>query len=134
MKTVAEEKALARLYDLLELQKNVEAEFGCDEYNVFVFGSYLTTGYVEGKSDVDIAIYADDFGLYKRISLYLEVYFQSIGVASDIFYIDLSVEAPIYCAPLKSKVQFSDYFPQKLMQFYKGCQKKLEENKARVSG
>lgn len=134
MRTLDEENAIARLYELLNLQKDVEEKFGSNEYNVFVFGSYLTTSYVEGKSDIDIAIYSEDFNLYKRISLYLETYFRNKGVASDIFYIDVSMQAPIYCAPLRSKVQFTDYYPKKLEEFYQGCQKKLEENRARVVG
>lgn len=129
-----EEKARARLYELLDLQKAVEANFGTEGYNVFIFGSYLTTQYVEGESDIDIAVYSEDFGLYKRISLYLEEYFNNKGIPSDVFYVDITMEAPIYCAPLKSKVQFTDYFPHKLEVFYKGCQTKLEENKARVAG
>lgn len=134
MRTLDEENAIARLYELLNLQKDVEEKFGSNGYNVFVFGSYLTTSYVEGKSDIDIAIYSEDFNLYKRISLYLETYFRNKGVASDIFYIDVSMQAPIYCAPLRSKVQFTDYYPKKLEEFYQGCQKKLEENRARVVG
>ena len=134
MRTLDEENAIARLYELLNLQKDVEEKFGSNEYNVFVFGSYLTTSYVEGKTDIDIAIYSEDFNLYKRISLYLETYFRNKGVASDIFYIDVSMQAPIYCAPLRSKVQFTDYYPKKLEEFYQGCQKKLEENRARVVG
>lgn len=42
---------------------------------------------------------------------------------SDIFYIDTSVEAPIYCAPLKSQIQFTNYYPQKLIDFEAKCQK-----------
>lgn len=68
-------KTIARLYELLELQEKVEKRFGIDGYNVFVFGSYVTIHYVEGKSDIDIAIYTEDFDLYKRISMYLEEYF-----------------------------------------------------------
>ena len=111
----------------------MEERFGDTEYNVFVFGSYLTTHYQEGKSDIDLAIYTEDFELYKRLSLYLEEYFDVIGVESDIFYIDIAMEAPIYCAPLKSKVQFTDYYPQKLQDFYKKCQNKLEETKGRLA-
>lgn len=128
------EKAVARLYELLDLQKAVEDQFGSDKYNIFVFGSYITTRYVEGESDIDIAIYTEDFELYKRIALYLEEYFEAKGIESDIFYIDLTMEAPLYCAPLKSKVQFTDYFPQRLMDFYERCQMKLEENRARMVG
>lgn len=100
----AREKTMARLYELLELQKKVEKQFGIDGYNVFVFGSYVTTRYVEGQSDIDIAIYTEDFDLYKRISMYLEEYFAEKGIESDIFYIDLTMEAPVYCAPLKSEL------------------------------
>lgn len=127
-------KAIERLYELLALQKDTANQFGETDYNVFVFGSYLTTKYVEGKSDIDIAIYAEDFALYKRLSLYLEEYFNRKGIASDIFYIDTTMEAPIYCAPLKSKVQFTDYYPEKLVQFERVCGQKLAEAKARVAG
>ena len=128
------EKAIERLYELLDLQKNVEIEFGTSEYNVFIFGSYLTTSFEEGKSDIDIAIYSEDFNLYKRLSCYLEEYFNGKGIDSDIFYVDTTMAAPIYCAPLSSKVQFTDYYPQKLVEFQKECQFKLEENKVRVAG
>lgn len=134
MRTIDEEKTIARLYDLLALQKEVGCVFGTTGYNIFVFGSYLTTRYVEGESDVDIAIYTEDFGLYIKIASFLEDYFTEKGIESDIFYVDTSVEAPIYCAPLKSQVQFTDYYPQELVDFYKSCQAKLEENRARVAG
>lgn len=127
--SLAKEKTISRLYELLSLQKKVENRFGCDDYNVFVFGSYLTTGFIDGKSDVDIAVYTENFVLYKRLALYLEDYFNQKGIRSDIFYIDTTMEAPIYCAPLKSKVQFTDYFPEKLVDFQDRCQKKLEKIK-----
>lgn len=133
LKENAREKAMARLYELLELQKKVEKQFGSEEYNIFIFGSYVTTSYVEGQSDIDIAIYTEDFDLYKRISVYLEGYFAEKGIESDIFYIDLTMEAPVYCAPLKSKIQFTDYYPKKLAEFGERCQHKLDEIKARIA-
>ncbi|WP_077612332.1 nucleotidyltransferase domain-containing protein [Clostridium sp. Marseille-P2415] len=129
----AKDKAMSHLYELLDLQKEVESQFGETGYNVFVFGSYLTTQYVEGVSDIDIAIYAEDFDLYKKLSLYLEEHFDKKGIKSDIFFIDLMIEAPIYCAPLKSRVQFTDYFPKELEAFEKKCRLKLEEAKARIA-
>ena len=128
------DQAMKRLRGLLELQKEIEERFGETDYNIFVFGSYLTTHYQEGKSDIDLAIYTEDFELYKKLAFYLEEYFNAIGVESDIFYIDLTIEATIYCAPLKSKVQFTDFYPQKLHDFYVTCQRKLEETKARMVG
>ena len=126
-------EARERLYDLLKLQDKIVQKFGEDGYNVFVFGSYLTTRYEKGVSDIDIAIYSEDFDLYKRLAVYLEEYYSTKGIPSDIFFIDLSMQAPIYCAPLKSKVQFTDYFPQKLIDFEKECERKLEEVKARIA-
>lgn len=128
------EKTMERLYGLLALQKEVERQFGDTGYNVFAFGSYLTTKYKEGQSDIDIAIYSEDFKLYKKLSWYLEEYFNQRGVESDIFYIDLSMEAPIYCAPLNAKVQFTDYYPERLVDFERSCQKKLKEAKERLVG
>lgn len=128
------EQAIARLYELLDLQKKVAERFGDTGYNVFVFGSYITTRYIDGSSDIDIAIYSEDFGLYKRISLYLEEYFRQKGIDSDIFYIDISMEAPAYCIPLESEIQFTDYYPDKLIHFEKACRSRLEEAKARAAG
>lgn len=131
---IAKEKAIERLYDLLALQKDIESKFGTSEYNIFVFGSYLTTNYIESESDIDIAIFSEDFNLYKQLSLYLEEYFDRKGIKSDIFFVDITMEAPIYCAPLKSKVQFTDYYPQKLIDFEKACESKLAEIKERIAG
>ena len=91
------------------------------------FGSYITTRYEDGKSDIYIAIYADDFELYLQISTYVEEYFNQKGIESDIFYIDMNMEAPFYCAPLNSQIQFTDYYPQKLAAFKKNCQNRLDE-------
>jgi len=125
----AKEKAHARLRELLSLQREMESRFGDTDYNIFVFGSYPTVRYVEGRSDLDIAIYTEDFSLYKQLALYLEDYFEDKHVDLDVFYIDTSVEAPIFCAPLKSALQFTDYFPDKLREFEKRCQEKLAQTR-----
>ncbi|MGL5434762.1 MAG: nucleotidyltransferase domain-containing protein [Lachnospiraceae bacterium] len=127
------EKAIARLHDLLNLQKEITGQFGEEDYNVFVFGSYPTIKYDEEKSDIDIAVYTQDFDLYKRLSCYLEEYFNMKNIPSDIFYIDSTVEAPIYCAPLKSRVQFTDYYPEQLVEFRERCEQKLKELKEMVA-
>lgn len=121
----AREKTIARLYELLELQEKVKKRFGIDGYNVFVFGSYVTINYVEGQS-------TEDFDLYKRISMYLEEYFAEKGIESDIFYIDLTMEAPVYCTPLKSELQFTDYYPKRLVEFGVRCQQKLDEIRVKI--
>lgn len=128
-RTAAEEKAIGRLYGLLDLQKELERKFGSDHYNIFIFGSYITVYYIEGMSDIDVAIYTDNFELYKKISLYLEEYFETKGIRSDIFYIDLNMPAPVYLAALNSKVQFTDFYPPCLEAFKRRCQQALNKMK-----
>ena len=127
-------QALERLRELLKLQNEIESRFGDQKYNIFVFGSYITTRYEAGKSDIDIAVYAEDFELYLQISTYLEDYFNQKGIRSDIFFIDINMKAPFYCAPLNSQIRFTDYYPQKLIDFKKGCQSRLDEIKERMVG
>lgn len=119
-------KTVERLYKLLDLQKNLENEFGDKDYNVFIFGSYLTVEYQEGVSDIDIAIYTCDFNLYKKIAIYINNYFNEQNIPSDIFYIDINMIAPIYLAPLKSEVHLTDYFPKTLQNFVEQCEEHLK--------
>lgn len=129
----AKEKARCRLQELLALQQDIERRFGDTDYNIFIFGSYPTVRYVDGKSDIDIAIYTEDFHLYKQLAMYLEDYFEERHIDPDIFYIDTSMEAPLYCAPLQSAIQFTDYFPEELHMFEARCRAKLDETKAKMS-
>lgn len=131
--TEKKENAVKRLYGLLSLQKELIERFGEENYNVFFFGSYITTAYREGESDVDIAVYTEDFALYLQVASYLEAHFSFLGIPSDIFYIDTTMPAPIFCAPLKSKVQFTDYYPEKLQLFKEQCQRELSEVKRRIA-
>lgn len=126
-------KTLTRLNELLELQNETEHKFGSTDYNVFIFGSYINAEYVDGISDIDIAVYSKNFDLYKKISAYLEEYFRLKNIDSDIFYIDLDTAAPIYCAPLNSAVRFTDYFPPELQAFNERCRKLLDENKEKYA-
>ena len=48
------------------------------------------------------------------MAVYLEQYYAKKGICSDIFYIDITMEEPIYGVPFNIKVQFTDYFPLKL--------------------
>jgi len=130
----AREAVMQRLRTLIAVQKKLAALFDETTYNVFVFGSYVTTRYVENVSDIDIAVYTKDFDVYKQISMYLEEYFEQMGIPSDIFYIDTSMVAPVYCAPLQSQVQFTDYYPTELTEFYHRCRQALNKNREMVAG
>ena len=59
----------------------------------------------------------------------LEQWFAQKQISSDIFYIDTTLPAPIYLAPLQSPIQFTDFFPEKLKIFEETCKRKLREIK-----
>lgn len=50
MKEDARDKMRYRLYGLLDLQKETEDLSWADEYNIFIFGSYVTIWYVKGRA------------------------------------------------------------------------------------
>ena len=134
MKTMvkAREQAMKRLYGLLELQKDLEQRFDPNQYNIFVFGSYITVNYIEGVSDIDVAVYTEDFDLYKKISLYIEEYFEKRQVKSDIFYIDINMAAPVYTDTMKSKVHLTLFYTPCYEEYRKACQKVLDQTKMRM--
>ena len=115
------DKDRQRLMELLDLQEKLVNNFGESDYNVFIFGSYITHSYIEGRSDIDIGIYSDDFKKYLQVSVFIEDYFNELGIKQDMFYINTLVPAPIYCAALESPVCLTDYYPDKLKVFYQSC-------------
>ncbi len=118
-----------RILDLIVLQKKISAAFSEDEYNVFVFGSYPTVRFEEGKSDIDIAVYADSLDLYKKIAVMIEEFFYDKGTEVDLFFIDINTPAPVFLAPLHAQIQFTDYYPDELHDFECLCKKELGKRK-----
>jgi len=120
--------AKERIRDLNVLQKELDSNFAETDYNVFVFGSYPTIRY-NADSDVDIAVYTKDLELYKKVSIIIEDFFRNRGIPLDLFYIDINLPAPIYLAPLRAQIQFTDYFPAELKEFEKECERELAKIK-----
>ena len=112
---------LERLHLVQKLQNELIDKFGDKDYNVFVFGSYLTERYIEGKSDIDIAIYTEDVSKYVDLSVYISEFWKKYNVPTDIFYIDVRFEEPIYYIPLKSPLRITDYYPNILKNFFEKC-------------
>ncbi len=110
-----------RLFKLLDLQKIIAGQYDEDTYNVFVFGSYVTKGFVEGESDVDIAVYTEDVSAYFAMTVIIKEFFDKLGIEQDIFYIDTSVVVPLFAAPLNSPIMFTDYYPEHLKEYKRKC-------------
>ena len=117
---------LKRLKLIQDLQKRIHNIFIGKDYNIFIFGSFLTESYKPGKSDIDIAIYCPSVSEYIDIADYILDYFKQYSIKVDIFYIDLNTVAPVYCAPLESAIKFTTYYPDELKDFYKKCKKEYD--------
>ena len=108
-----------RLNFLKELQADTSRKFGENGYNVFVFGSVLRDDYKPEESDIDLAVYSDDTFLTFEIAEYLKEYLSERDIESSILEIFLDqINAFVYLEPLRINVTFTDYYPQKLQEFY----------------
>lgn len=110
-----------RLQIIQELQQLILSKYGEDNYNVFLFGSFLTERYIPDKSDVDIAVYTPDFNLYLQISSDIEDFFFERNISLDLFCIDTTVVEAIYYKPLTSELRFTEYYPDQLKEFCRRC-------------
>ncbi len=124
---------LKRLQFARNLQKKVLNKFGKNNYTVFLFGSFLTERFVEGKSDIDIAIYTPDFSQYLKISCFLEDLLMETSIPFDIFYIDLDCPDAVFYAPLSSPAMFTEYYPKKLEDFKNICKEKYHDTESKNS-
>ena len=123
-----------RLKKLLLLQEKLKSLYGDENYNVFVFGSYPTINFILGKSDVDMAVYTPDFDLYKKLAIKIEDFFSELNQSVDLFFIDMTMPAPAYIAPLNTSIQFTNYYPEELIHFKMKCEQNLLLIKKRMAG
>lgn len=118
---------LNRLNIIQKLQEELIIKFGQEDYNIFLFGSFLTERFETGNSDVDFAVYTKNTSKYIEIADCVLDFFKVYKIEVDIFYIDINYPAPVYCAPLSSKIQFTNYYPKKLKKFYEQCKEQYED-------
>jgi len=98
---------------LIRFQKALLKKFSIEDYNVFIFGSYITAEFVHNESDIDIIIYCKDAGKRNDIELFANEFFLYYDLQSDILQYFFSENAPIYAVILDS-LRLTDYFPKEL--------------------
>lgn len=126
------DKHKERLLKLLDLQKLLSEHYDENTYNVFVFGSFITKDFIEGKSDVDIAVFTSDVSDYFAIATTIKEFFDRFGIEQDIFYIDTSIVIPLFSAPLGSPIMLTDFYPDYLKEYKCQCDKALTECRKEV--
>ena len=63
----------------------------------------------------------------------IEEFFVNRGINVDLFFIDISIPAPVFLAPLRAQIQFTDYYPEKLREFETECEKELNKIKRSIA-
>lgn len=100
---------------LISFQKALHSEFGKDDYNVFVFGSFLREDYRPLESDLDLALFCPDKRKSVFIRCYLEEYLNSAEIPFDLIEIHLWQKGEfIDIAPLQLNIGMTDYRPEDL--------------------
>jgi len=73
--------------NILEL---LQGRFDLSDTQIFVFGSFLTSDYVPGKSDIDIGVYSECESKMYDIRYELENFLGEAGLRCDIVIMHLS--------------------------------------------
>ncbi len=106
---------------LAEISEKIQKLDLLDDLNIFVFGSYITDRFKPGESDIDIAIFSESLMDYLNIHELLKIEFSKVNLDSDIFRIYENIPSSVYYEALNSPVQFTTYYPQKLIDFKQKC-------------
>lgn len=98
---------------LEQLQNDITSTFTRDDYNIFLFGSFMRDDYDPYNSDIDLAIYTKDYLLYLDVLNYLEDYLNSRDIRYSIIRIDESnTKAFVAIDPLCHNVGVTSFFPE----------------------
>lgn len=100
---------------LNELKNKLHERFGTTGYNVFVFGSFVREDFVPGKSDIDLAIYSEDYFLELDIYDFLEEELTAVGIDRSLLQISTDQAHAFVCiTPLELNLGMTDYYPEEL--------------------
>lgn len=99
---------------LILLQKYLRESFDEENYNVFVFGSFIRSDFNPGVSDIDLVVYCPDFRKRDEIASFLKNYFDSVPMKSDVLQYFYSPNATIFYPAIMGGMGLTDYFPKEL--------------------
>lgn len=101
-----------------DLEKGLKKAFPqTNQYNVLIFGSFLTERYNE-ISDIDVGVFSLDKHLIFQIYIYLCDYFDNIGIKHDIVRMELDEHQYINVnIILYHEYEFTNYCPDELIHY-----------------
>ena len=99
---------------LVRLQRELKEQYPEEDYNIFVFGSYIRNDFKDGKSDIDLVLCCQDFRKRDQIAVFLEQYFKDI-LPCDILQYFYSPSATIFYPAITRGMPLTDYYPDQLV-------------------
>lgn len=99
---------------LIRLQKELKKKYPEEDYNIFVFGSYIRKDFEYGKSDIDLVLYCPDFKKRDKIASFLEAFFKEF-LPCDILQYFYSPNATIFYPAITGGMPLTDYYPDELV-------------------
>lgn len=103
---------------LIQFQQDLIKEFGEEDYNVFIFGSFVRDDFHDG-SDIDLAVYSSDSSKLVDLAYYIRKYLdKALSISHHLILIGKEAGRYIALAPLSSPWQFTDYYPEDLRAYF----------------
>ena len=99
---------------LVEFQSALIRQFGENDYNVFVFGSYVRQDFEAGKSDIDLIVYCEILEKKMDIADFCMGFFRDRGISADVLEYYFMEEAYVYVNGILNSIPLTDYYPKKL--------------------
>lgn len=105
---------------VLRFSEDVKAEFPqTDQYNILIFGSFLTENYTE-HSDIDLAVVSEDARLMHRVRDYVLDYFEKEKLLCDVIEISFEEEKAVNLEAILTHYEtVTDYVPEILIEYAK---------------
>lgn len=124
----------SRLQLMKDLKSELKKLYGEDDYNVFCFGSFLTKNFVEGKSDIDLAVYCEDKMKLIQIECTIEDFLQEKvpELSIHLLTIELTSYKFVNSDILIKGVQFTDYFPDYMKVYLYRLRQELRHHNERI--
>lgn len=102
----------------IQMQIDVITKFGENNYNVFLFGSFLREDYDSETSDIDLALYSKDFVLLLDLRTFIERYLDERDIPYSIIQLNEDDDyAFVALDALWKNVSITDFFPESLLTY-----------------
>lgn len=126
----------ARRETLVDFQAALVRRFPKEDYNIFVFGSYIRPDFDNENSDIDLVAYCKDDHRQMEVAEFAKAYFDAIGLANDIVCYFYSDSAYILPGAIMNAIRLTSYFPAslrwELYQIIKAKERYLKDKEERI--